>query len=62
MAEGEMEGYSPLMASSEEVFLPFASTLIWGPVQVQSKKTLTTMFADVAWKSLVDDGEVKRVG
>lgn len=46
----------PWMASSLPTWLPLASTLISGPVQVQSKKTLMTMLADVAWKERVKVG------
>ena len=52
---------SPLMLSSPPAALrPLASTLSWGPVQVTSKKTLTTILAFVEWKDLIGD-RVERV-
>ena len=41
------------------VTLPEASTVAWGPSQVQSKKTFMTMFADDAWKERAKVGWLK---
>merc|ERR1712230_219885 len=41
------------------VTLPEASTVAWGPSQVQSKKTFMTMLADDAWKERAKVGWLK---
>lgn len=49
----------PLISLSVLVTLPEASTVAWGPSQVQSKKTFMTMLADDAWKERAKVGWLK---
>merc|ERR1712039_797065 len=48
-----------LISLSVLVTLPEASTVAWGPSQVQSKKTFMTMLADDAWKERAKVGWLK---